>query len=140
MSRTWYRSPASDDMVLESNPTMHALSKNEVLKITLHIHDQSFEEEKDKKSGKFIQKKKYPRGRKIVIANNILLEDGPLEFDDLKFPHARLQNYILPREFYGISEVEQLESPQKIFNKLVSFTLDVLTFMGNPTWIVTGKP
>lgn len=85
---------------------------------------------------KFVQKKKYPLGRKIVVANKVLLESGPCECEDAKIPYARVQNYVNQRQFWGISDVEQLRSPQKVFNKLVSFSLDVLTLMGNPVWLV----
>jgi hypothetical protein len=82
------------------------------------------------------QRNKYPRGRKIVICNKVLCEDGELGFEDGEIPFQRYVNYLLPREFWGMSEVEQLEGPQKSFNKLVSFALDVLTLMGNPVWMV----
>lgn len=84
----------------------------------------------------YITKLKYPRGRKIVKINNYIMEDGELEYDHLEFPYQRLVNYLLPREFFGISEVENTKGPQMIFNKLVNFSLDVLTLMGNPIWKV----
>jgi len=71
-----------------------------------------------------------------VIANKMILHDGPLEYDDLKIPFAKYNNYIMPREFYGVSEVEQLESPQAIFNKMLCFSLDALAMTGNPIWII----
>jgi hypothetical protein len=136
---------AGDSRTFSDGPGQYSMeSREEALKITLYIHDSECVEEQvkeiDKDSGneveKYIQKLKYPNGRKIVTCNGVLLEDGPLEYDDAKFPYLRLVNYIDPRQFFGISEIEQLESPQKIFNKLISFALDVLTLMGNPIWVV----
>jgi len=119
-------------------------SKDEALELTLYIHDTEFVEEEVKGTNKdtgdvesaFLQKLKYPNGRKIVTVSGVLCEDGPLPYEDKKFPYLRLTNYIDPRQYWGISEIEQLESPQKMFNKLISFTLDVLTLMGNPIWVV----
>lgn len=84
----------------------------------------------------YVQFHPNPKGRKIVLASKVILESGPCEHDHAKFPFARVQNYVNQRQFWGISDVEQLESPQKVFNKLVSFSLDVLTLMGNPVWKV----
>lgn len=142
-----YKAPNNDRMVYEGSSPYDLGSKQEALKITVWVKDTEsvMEElkEVDPATGletvTQVERLKYPMGRKIVVVSKVLCEDRPMDESqepEGKFPRLRLQNYISPRDFWGISEVEQLESPQKIFNKLVSFSLDVLTLMGNPVWVV----
>lgn len=118
--------------------------EKQALVTTLYLKPKDTEEieteKEDEATGEikkeYVTKLKYPRGRKIVKINKYIFEDGPLDNDDLSIPYSKYSNYMLPREFFGISEVEQLQGPQDIFNKLVNFTLDVLTLMGNPIWLI----
>ena len=80
--------------------------------------------------------KKYPKGRYVCIANGMILHDSELPFDDILIPFHKYVNYLDPRKFWGISEVEQLASPQIILNKILSYTIDVLLYTSNPIWIV----
>lgn len=143
LRKVTYRSPTDDRIYLEQegNPS-DSLDKEKTLVITCWLADDETIDEKEvvnEEGGtEYEQTKRYPNGRRIVVASGVLLEDGPNPYADGEIPFARWQNYVLPREFWGISEVEQLESPQKIFNKLVSFALDVLTLMGNPIWVVSN--
>jgi hypothetical protein len=83
-------------------------------------------------------KKKYPRGRHVVIANGILLEDHDyFPFEDGLIPYDKYCNYVDGRNFWGISEIEQLESPQRVFNKILSYAIDIMLYTSNPGWIVS---
>jgi len=96
-------------------------------------------EEDDGEGGKktvFQARKKYPKGRKIVVASNVLIEDIANPYEDGKAPYAKLIDHILPREFWGDGEVSHLMSPQRMMNTLVSYVMDVLVLMGNPIWKV----
>ncbi len=141
-----YRSPADNRAVIEGRPSGDHANKDQALVLTLYCRPLDVTEEEIKKENEegeeetlYQTKLKYPKGRKIVVAGNVVLEDSPLELDDKSIPMQRLINYIDPRSFWGISDIEQLEGPQQIFNKLVSFSLDVLTLMGNPIWIVDSE-
>lgn len=135
-----FRSPADQMIHFEEKSSEGTGDRDMVMLVTLYIRDQEIIEEacKDEETGeeKYVQKLKYPNGRRIKVANKVLLEDIENPFEDGEFPFERLINYVDPGAFWGISEIEQLQSPQQAFNKILSFSLDVLTLMGNPIWIV----
>lgn len=143
-----FRSPIDNKVTLEGSQSADAVDKDKALLVTLwlspeyceddfdEIEQKTVDPETGEEKSEYIQQAKYPNGRKVVVCNGVLLEDEPNGYDDGEFPFERYPNYILPREFWGISEIEQLEGPQKTFNKLVSFVLDVLTLMGNPIWLI----
>ena len=127
------------DMPFDGTTNMKAHSQDQSLVITCYVKDKEVEEKKVKNEEgetEYEQRLKFPKGRKIVLISGVPVEDTDFPYDDGEFPYSRMINYTDPGRFWGISEIEQLESPQKIFNKLVSFTLDVLTLMGNPVWVV----
>ncbi len=148
-----FRSPVDNRVILEgSSQTLDSLQKEQALLVTVYLSPEYCEEDfeeieqatKDPVTGEpgppeFVQKAMYPNGRKIVVCNGVLCENVDNGYDDAQFPFDRYANYTLPRELWGISEVEQLEGPQKTFNKLVSFVLDVLTLMGNPVWLIPSS-
>jgi hypothetical protein len=147
-----YKSPVDTGLASIGGDHVQQGHKDQALKLTAWLLSDDFDEVKKDKvdaSGQtvidpvtgepqveFEQKLKYPKGRKIVVACGVLCEDVPNPYDDGKFPVSRLLNYSLPREFWGLSEVEQLEGPQRTFNKILNFALDCMTAMGNPIWVV----
>jgi hypothetical protein len=151
INQVMFKSPVDSKLITEGVGGYDNVQRDQAIKITCYLDDDASEEEEEEEKNedgtpaigedgnpkvKFVEKLKYPNGRKIVIAGNVLLESGPIEFEDGQFPYVRMINYILPREFWGMGEVEQLEGPQKTFNKIVSYALDVMTLMGNPIWKV----
>lgn len=113
--------------------------KAKSLKITVFMKPNDTEqvEKDDETTGEkiYITRLKYPRGRKIVVINNCVFEDKVLDDDHMEYPYQRYINYRLPREFFGNSEIDHTKGPQMVFNKLVNFSLDYLTLMGNPIWM-----
>lgn len=79
--------------------------------------------------------KKYPNGRYVVKVDDLIAFDGENPYDDGKYPYARWVDYQIPYEFWGMGEIDQLKSPQKIVNRLMSFMMDTIVLMGNPIWI-----
>lgn len=138
-----FRSPTDVKTVIEGSSVYDIGARDQTLKLTLYLKDNEFLEEEIKERDsdgaeqvRYAQRLKYPNGRKICVASGILLHDGPNPYEDGAFPYFRLVNYMDPRSFWGIGDVEQLTGPQKTFNKVISFVLDVLTLMGNPIWVV----
>jgi len=133
---------ATDNLTLvEGERPADVNQPDQILVITAWLKDDAVIEEKiqqSDKTGKKISgyqtRKKYPNGRKIVIANKVLLEDEENPYLDGEFPFCRLIDHILPREFWGEGEVDNLKGPQQIINKLMSYAMDVIELMGNPVW------
>ena len=149
------KSPSDNRITIEQGKAFQSARSEQVLLITAYLRSSETEEEEceepievvpgtesevdaainpTKKTYQTVRK--YPDGRKIVIANAVLCEDVPNPYTDEKIPQARLVDHIMPREFWGVGEVDQLKSPQIIINKLVSYILDVAMLMGNPIWVV----
>ena len=85
----------------------------------------------------YTYKKKYPKGRHVVIACGMKLKDEELPYEDGLICYSKYINYCDSREFWGISEVEQLESPQRIFNRILCYAIDIMLYCSNPSWIVS---
>lgn len=117
-------------------------SDDRVLLITCYVKsDEVIEEEKINEGPEgeevyYEKRLKFPNGRKIVIANNVVLEDGANELESGQFPYARYINYHDPHQFWGIGDVEPLIKLQESLNKTVSLAMDSLVLMGNPQWLV----
>jgi hypothetical protein len=121
-------------------PNDYAIKKTMVFEAYLKPEDvEEYAEQTAEGEKVYKVRLKYPQGRYVVIANGMLLQDGPLENEDGEIPFQKYVNYADPRQFWGISEVEQLASPQMILNKILSYTIDVLLYTSNPIWIVDNS-
>lgn len=140
-----FRSPRGDRQIYESARLggSQDTPESKALVITAYYHCDEMDEIERMVEGSdgaekriYELKLRYPKGRKVVVANGIVLEDGPNPYEDGKFPFCKLVNYPLPREFWGENEINQLKGPQRMFNKIISYALDILVLTGNPIWIV----
>ncbi|HRZ15362.1 MAG TPA: hypothetical protein P5110_07635 [Candidatus Omnitrophota bacterium] len=80
--------------------------------------------------------KEVKGSRFIVTAGQTVLRNIKNPFDDQLIPFVRFPDYDLPREFWAMGEVEQLESMQKLANKVISLIVDYMNISSNPIWIV----
>ena len=116
-------------------------AKNQLLYIECYLRDysidESIEEEEDGTKYK-VRKMKYPKGRRVIIAGDVLLQDGENPYDDGKFPFVATQCYKLPGKFWGMSEVEELITIQTEMCALYNSLIDNAKLNGNP-WVIKDK-
>lgn len=121
----------------------------QTLLMRVWLRDQTLEEIVEEKEGQqeFVLKKKYPNGRYLEIANNMVLFDGvpgvkigeewvPYEAPDC-FPIVKLNNYQYPGEYAGENEVTHIRGPQKIFNYIWSYIMDSFRMAANPRVVIS---
>ena len=64
-----------------------------------------------------VDKKKYQNGAKwVFFTSDVFLGEIPCDEDDGLPPYVELKDYILPHDFMGISEVDQIEGLHKELN------------------------
>jgi hypothetical protein len=140
-----YKSPVDNRIQISEGQSFAKGRAGQALKITLYCRsaektekelDPTIDPETGAEAKQFQTMKKYPNGRKIVVVNGVLCEDTTNEDYDNRFPFARLVDHFLPRQFWGVGEVENLESSQVVINTILSHILDVLKLCANPVWIV----
>lgn len=75
--------------------------------------------------------------RVVVVGNNRVLLDEPAEniWTHGGHPYSRYQPIDFNAEFWGISMVELLISPQKCLNRLLAAIQHNLELSGNPIWL-----
>jgi hypothetical protein len=85
---------------------------------------------------KIMKRPKYPNGRLITIAGDIVLQDVPSPYLHGMWPFVRIVDNSIPNEFYGVGEVELLEDLQKELNKRRSQVIDYANLLGNGIWVI----
>lgn len=129
---------ANDTYLMYGRNTEGLTGKDTILYIECYQRDYSVIEDEIEEDGKKykITRMKYPRGRRIVIAGDVLLDDSENPYKDGKFPFRAWKCYEISGQFWGIGEVEQIISPQEYANKLTNNLLTNARLMANPVWIV----
>lgn len=120
---------------------------NNILYIECYMRDYSTEtyiEEETADDGTLnkyeVKKRKYPNGRRVIIAGDVLLEDGENPYEDNgDFPFKALKCYPQHGTFWGISEVEMLISPQDHANKIMNGIIENALLNGNPWTILDNN-
>ena len=77
----------------------------------------------------------YPNWRHIIIAGGCPVVDGANPYIDGNHPFDAMEWGFNVDSAYGINEVDGLESPQVMFNKILASVVENAILMGNNIWI-----
>lgn len=83
----------------------------------------------------YTEEPRYPGGRHIIVAGNRVIHEGANPFLHRRTPYVEVGCYKIPGEFWHISFVHNLISPQKELNKTLGLILDSKNRMGAPQWL-----
>lgn len=127
--------------------------KDVVLYIECYMRDYTIESEIIEEEGQKYQitKRKYPNGRRIIVAGDVLLYDGENPYKDGRFPFVVWKCYENPNSFWGIGEVEQIIEPQRYRTEILNCIIENARTTANAVWIldkncgidhntITGRP
>ncbi len=134
-------SAPTDKYLAFNKDTDNSDPSQSILYIEAYIKDYTMIVEEFEEEGKKYNKSKmkYPKGRRVVIAGDVLLFDGENPYNDPQnnnMPFIEWDCYPVPGKFYGMSEAEQIISPTKYANKIINNILETARLNSNPVWIV----
>lgn len=131
-------SDIDDDLTFGKDKTN---AKDQILFIECYLRDYTRveEEEEDEEGNRYkVKRPKYPNGRRVIIAGDVLLADGENPYEDGRFPFVSWTCYKVPGQFWGMSEVEELISVQTEMCNLYNALIDNAKLNGNP-WVIKDK-
>ena len=117
------------------------------LLVEVYMRDGSLDytNEENDKGMKAVGKPKYPGGiRKICMANDVILYDGPSRYQFLDkinrcpypFPFVVMKNGGSAHSFWGKPEPKRLKSLNLALDRIASQVMDNIHLMANPMWTV----
>lgn len=80
---------------------------------------------------------KYPEGRRIVVANGVLLESGGMPYKHGKYPLVKIGDIEVSGSFWDIATMENLIPVQKGLNRTFSQIIENANNMGNVKVVLT---
>lgn len=126
-----------DKYLAFNKETSNADASQNILYVEAYIRDYTMEVvEYEESEGVKVQesKMKYPNGRRVIIAGDVLIEDDENPYPDM--PFVIYKCYPVPGKFYGMGEAQQILSPTLYTNKIVNNILESARLNANPVWIV----
>ena len=84
------------------------------------------------------KKRKYPNGRKLVVAGGMVLEDIPNPYDHGQFPLTPIHAYPVPGRFTGMGDVQNILNSIVMRNRMSQFLFDQTVKAGGG-WVLVGR-
>ena len=123
---------------------MHNLEDRALL-VEVYMRDGSVEYTQEDSDKQKVGKPKYPGGlRKICMANDIILYDGPSRYQFLDkmnrcpypFPYVVMKNGGSAHSFWGKPEPKRLKSINLALDRIASQVMDNVHLIANPMFVV----
>lgn len=77
-----------------------------------------------------------PEGRFVVYGNDQVFEEGANPYPQKPIPFNEIRGNPRPDSFWGISLVDDMIDPQRIYNKTKGEALEIQRLMSKPKWMV----
>jgi len=77
----------------------------------------------------------FPNWRHIIVAGGVPVEDGANPYLDGNHPFDGMEWQFNVDSAYGVNEIDNLENPQIMFNKILASVLENAILMGNGIWV-----